>query len=43
MNREIKDLLEISRFYGTDKNFVIAGGGNTSFKNDSTIWVKASG
>jgi rhamnose utilization protein RhaD (predicted bifunctional aldolase and dehydrogenase)/NAD(P)-dependent dehydrogenase (short-subunit alcohol dehydrogenase family) len=43
MNREIKDLLEISRFYGTDKNFVIAGGGNTSFKNDSSIWVKASG
>lgn len=43
MNQEIKELIEISRFYGADKNFVIAGGGNTSYKNDHTIWVKASG
>jgi NAD(P)-dependent dehydrogenase (short-subunit alcohol dehydrogenase family)/rhamnose utilization protein RhaD (predicted bifunctional aldolase and dehydrogenase) len=43
MNREIKDLIEISRFYGTDKDFVIAGGGNTSFKDEETIWIKASG
>lgn len=43
MNREIKDLIEISGFYGADKNFVIAGGGNSSFKNEETIWVKASG
>jgi NAD(P)-dependent dehydrogenase (short-subunit alcohol dehydrogenase family)/rhamnose utilization protein RhaD (predicted bifunctional aldolase and dehydrogenase) len=43
MNREIKDLIEISRFYGTDKDFVIAGGGNSSFKDEETIWVKASG
>jgi NAD(P)-dependent dehydrogenase (short-subunit alcohol dehydrogenase family)/rhamnose utilization protein RhaD (predicted bifunctional aldolase and dehydrogenase) len=43
MKSEIKDLLEISRFYGNDMNFVIAGGGNTSFKNDDTIWIKASG
>src|SRR5664280_899862 len=43
MNREIKDLIEISRFYGTDKDFVIAGGGNSSFKDEKTIWVKASG
>lgn len=43
MNREIKDLIEISKFYGADKNFVIAGGGNTSFKDEATIWVKASG
>ncbi len=43
MNRQIKDLIEISKFYGGDKNFVIAGGGNTSFKDEKTIWVKASG
>ncbi|MGD0342691.1 MAG: SDR family NAD(P)-dependent oxidoreductase, partial [Bacteroidales bacterium] len=43
MNRQINDLIEISRFYGTDKNFVIAGGGNSSYKDDQTIWVKASG
>jgi NAD(P)-dependent dehydrogenase (short-subunit alcohol dehydrogenase family)/rhamnose utilization protein RhaD (predicted bifunctional aldolase and dehydrogenase) len=43
MKSEIKDLLEISRFYGNDMNFVIAGGGNSSFKDDDTIWIKASG
>ncbi len=43
MNQEIKDLIEISRFYGGDKDFVIAGGGNTSFKDEHTIWIKASG
>jgi rhamnose utilization protein RhaD (predicted bifunctional aldolase and dehydrogenase) len=43
MNQKIKDLIEMSRFYGADRNFVIAGGGNTSFKDENTIWVKASG
>src|SRR5512137_2928772 len=43
MNQEIKELIEISKLYGADKNFVIAGGGNTSYKDDKTIWVKASG
>jgi rhamnose utilization protein RhaD (predicted bifunctional aldolase and dehydrogenase)/NAD(P)-dependent dehydrogenase (short-subunit alcohol dehydrogenase family) len=43
MNQDLKELIEISRFYGADKDFVIAGGGNTSFKNDKTLWVKASG
>lgn len=43
MTRELNDLIEISRFYGADKEYVIAGGGNTSFKDEQTIWVKASG
>lgn len=43
MKPEIKDLINISRLYGTNKEYVIAGGGNTSFKNDTTIWIKASG
>jgi rhamnose utilization protein RhaD (predicted bifunctional aldolase and dehydrogenase)/NAD(P)-dependent dehydrogenase (short-subunit alcohol dehydrogenase family) len=43
MNQEIKELIEISRLYGADKDFVIAGGGNTSYKDEKTIWVKASG
>ena len=43
MSQEINQLLEISRSYGADKDFVIAGGGNTSFKDDRTIWIKASG
>jgi len=43
MNQEIKQLIEISGFYGADKDFVIAGGGNTSYKDDRTLWIKASG
>ncbi len=39
----LKELIEISQFYGKDSRFVIAGGGNTSFKNQEKIWVKASG
>ena len=41
--KEIQELIEISRFYGKDSRFVIAGGGNTSYKNEEKIWVKASG
>jgi rhamnose utilization protein RhaD (predicted bifunctional aldolase and dehydrogenase) len=43
MNPEIKDLIEVSRYYGQDKAYVIAGGGNTSFKNEKHLWIKASG
>ncbi|MDP4238318.1 MAG: class II aldolase/adducin family protein [Bacteroidota bacterium] len=43
MKKEIKELIEISRFYGSDSRFVIAGGGNTSYKNAEKLWVKASG
>ncbi len=43
MKPEIKELIEISKFYGYNKDYVIAGGGNTSFKDDKTIWIKASG
>ena len=43
MKQKITELIEISRFYGENKEFVIAGGGNTSFKTESTLWVKASG
>lgn len=43
MNQDIKDLIEISNLLGADKNYVIAGGGNSSFKDENTLWVKASG
>ena len=43
MKPEISELIEISKYYGNNKDFVIAGGGNTSFKDDQTIWIKASG
>jgi rhamnose utilization protein RhaD (predicted bifunctional aldolase and dehydrogenase) len=43
MKPEIIELIEISKYYGKNKDFVVAGGGNTSFKDDDTIWIKASG
>jgi rhamnose utilization protein RhaD (predicted bifunctional aldolase and dehydrogenase) len=43
MNQNIAELVEVSRFYGKDKTFVIAGGGNTSYKDGQHIWIKASG
>lgn len=39
----IEELIAISHYYGADSRFVIAGGGNTSYKNGEHIWVKASG
>ncbi|MDR1407963.1 MAG: SDR family NAD(P)-dependent oxidoreductase [Tannerella sp.] len=41
--KEIEQLIEISRKYGRDSRYVIAGGGNTSYKNDEKLWIKASG
>ena len=39
----IQELIEISQFYGKQKDFVIAGGGNTSYKDENHIYIKASG
>ncbi len=43
MEKELSDLIEISRFYGEQPEYVIAGGGNTSWKNDHYLYIKASG
>ncbi|SFE85244.1 class II aldolase/adducin family protein [Thermophagus xiamenensis] len=43
MRQSIQELIEISRKFGKDKSYTIAGGGNTSFKTDEEMWVKASG
>jgi rhamnose utilization protein RhaD (predicted bifunctional aldolase and dehydrogenase) len=39
----VEELVAISRFYGSDPDYVIAGGGNTSFKDGSTLYIKGSG
>ncbi|MDR0449733.1 MAG: class II aldolase/adducin family protein [Treponema sp.] len=39
----LQDLAEISRFYGSNSDYVIAGGGNTSFKDGDYLYIKASG
>lgn len=36
-------MVDISRYYGSNPDYVIAGGGNTSFKDESTLLVKGSG
>jgi rhamnose utilization protein RhaD (predicted bifunctional aldolase and dehydrogenase) len=41
--KELKELIEISRYYGANKDYTLAGGGNTSYKNEEFIWIKASG
>ncbi len=41
--KEIQELIDISQHYGRDSRYVIAGGGNTSYKNTEKLWVKASG
>ena len=39
----LEQLVKLSRFYGSDPAFVLAGGGNTSYKDEGTLWVKGSG
>ncbi|MDR0312817.1 MAG: class II aldolase/adducin family protein [Treponema sp.] len=39
----LEKLAKISRFYGSNPEFVVAGGGNTSFKDKDFLYVKASG
>ena len=41
--KELDELIAVSRKYGADSRFVIAGGGNTSYKDDTRLYVKASG
>ncbi len=40
---ELAALAAMSNQYGADAAFVLAGGGNTSFKSDQNLWVKGSG
>lgn len=43
MKEALRQLIEISREYGNNKDFTIASGGNTSVKNEEVMYVKASG
>ncbi|MBE6590731.1 MAG: SDR family NAD(P)-dependent oxidoreductase [Ruminococcaceae bacterium] len=40
---EMKKLVEMSQKYGKNPDFVLAGGGNTSYKTDELLFVKGSG
>jgi len=39
----LEKLVEMSNRYGSNPEFVLAGGGNTSFKDEETLYVKGSG
>ncbi|TVQ38295.1 MAG: class II aldolase [Spirochaetaceae bacterium] len=39
----LEQLVDLSRFYGANPQWVLAGGGNTSVKQNDTLYVKASG
>jgi rhamnose utilization protein RhaD (predicted bifunctional aldolase and dehydrogenase) len=43
MISKLAELVKISQAYGSNPDYVIAGGGNTSFKNEEFLWIKASG
>jgi NAD(P)-dependent dehydrogenase (short-subunit alcohol dehydrogenase family)/rhamnose utilization protein RhaD (predicted bifunctional aldolase and dehydrogenase) len=44
MGREkLRELVRISRHFGADPEFLVAGGGNTSYKTATHLYVKASG
>lgn len=43
MENAIEKLIKVSQKYGRDSRYVIAGGGNTSYKDAERLWVKASG
>lgn len=40
---ELDALIAMSRQYGADAEFVLAGGGNTSYKTEDTLYIKGSG
>ena len=43
MKKELEQLLALSLKLGNDVSQIQAAGGNTSFKDDKFVWVKASG
>jgi NAD(P)-dependent dehydrogenase (short-subunit alcohol dehydrogenase family)/rhamnose utilization protein RhaD (predicted bifunctional aldolase and dehydrogenase) len=43
MKPEISELLKISDYFGKNKEYVIAGNGSISFKDEKTIWITPGG
>ncbi|MBQ0010607.1 MAG: SDR family oxidoreductase [Ruminococcus sp.] len=41
--KELENLTAMSHRYGADPAFVLAGGGNTSYKTEDTLYIKGSG
>jgi len=43
LDKQLQALADMSNKYGSNPEFVLAGGGNTSFKNDELLFIKGSG
>jgi rhamnose utilization protein RhaD (predicted bifunctional aldolase and dehydrogenase)/NAD(P)-dependent dehydrogenase (short-subunit alcohol dehydrogenase family) len=43
MEDDLDRIVALSRYYGSDPDFLLAGGGNTSMKTEDTLYIKASG
>ena len=41
--QQLNELAAMSNKYGANPEYVLAGGGNTSFKSDDYLWIKGSG
>jgi NAD(P)-dependent dehydrogenase (short-subunit alcohol dehydrogenase family)/rhamnose utilization protein RhaD (predicted bifunctional aldolase and dehydrogenase) len=41
--KKLKVLLAVSHHYGSDPEYILAGGGNTSYKTEKHLYIKASG
>ena len=41
--QQLSQLAAMSNKYGANPEYVLAGGGNTSFKSDDYLWIKGSG
>jgi rhamnose utilization protein RhaD (predicted bifunctional aldolase and dehydrogenase) len=39
----LKELVELSRYYGRNSEYVVGGGGNSSFKDERYLFIKPSG
>jgi len=43
MSDDLEKIIALSRYYGSDPDFLLAGGGNTSIKTEDSLFIKASG
>ncbi len=43
LKNQLQALAQMSNKYGSNADYVLAGGGNTSFKNDKHLYIKGSG
>ncbi|MCQ2379998.1 MAG: SDR family NAD(P)-dependent oxidoreductase [Victivallaceae bacterium] len=39
----LSEIVDLSHYYGSNPNFVLAGGGNSSYKDDRYLYIKPSG